>query len=117
MTWFKVDDKFWSHPKVLDVSLAARGLWTTAGTYCAAHLTDGAIEARLLHRITPGSTAQVDRLAAELVYAGLWCPTDTGWAFHDWCDHQPTRSTVDAKRQATADRVRRWRERQTTDPP
>ncbi len=31
MVWFKIDDGFWSHPKVLELSDAAVALWTRAG--------------------------------------------------------------------------------------
>jgi hypothetical protein len=101
MTWFKVDDQYWSHPKVMFISLAARGLWTTAGAYSAQHLTDGLIPANVLHTITPGTPVAVERLAHELVTTGLWeVVPGIGWRFHDWEDHQPTRAQVEARRTA-----------------
>ncbi|STD70923.1 Uncharacterised protein [Corynebacterium ulcerans] len=33
MTWFKVDDGFYDHPKFLDVPNAAVGLWVKAGAW------------------------------------------------------------------------------------
>lgn len=110
MAWFKVDDSFWSHPKVLPLSLAARGVWLTAGTWCATHLTDGAIDDESLHVIIPGSRAQVGRWAAELVTRGLWDVTDTGWRFHSWEDFQPSREQVEAARIDARERQRRSRE-------
>lgn len=110
MAWFKVDDAFWSHPKVLPLSLPARGLWVTAGAYCAAHLTDGFISSSVLPLITGMPARNIHRHADELVNAGLWDPADgTGWWFHDWHDHQPTRAQVHARRQAGAERLARWR--------
>lgn len=81
MPWFPVDDSFHSHPKVLATSLAARGLWATAGSWCSdtAHLTDGVIPGHVLAAL--GGTPE---LAAELVAAGLWRRTRKGYAFHDW---------------------------------
>lgn len=114
MTWFKTDDKFWSHPKVMDtaLSLAARGLWLTAGSYCADQLTDGLVRVATLHTIAPGNRVAVERAAAELVTAGLWeVVPGVGWQFHDWDDHQPTRSEVEAERAASKERQRRSRER------
>ena len=50
MTWYKVDDGIHSHPKFLDVSLAAVGLWTMCGAWCSAYLTDGQITRRQVQR-------------------------------------------------------------------
>ena len=33
MAWFKIDDYFYDHPKVLECSTAAIGLWTLAASY------------------------------------------------------------------------------------
>ena len=95
MTWFKVDDKFHGHPKVAELSLAAVGVWTVAGSWCADYLTDGAITPGQLRRL--GGT---DAEAAELVEAGLWEQTATGWTFRNWHAYQPTRESVEAKRGA-----------------
>jgi hypothetical protein len=105
VTWFKVDDTYWRHPKVMSCSLGARGLWTTAGAYCAEHLTDGAIPAMVVYQIAPGSQAAVNKLAGELVAAGLWDTTATGWTFHDWGAFQPPAAKVLSQRAA-------WKSRQ-----
>ena len=83
MTWYKVDDGIHSHPKFLDVSLAAVGLWTMCGAWCSAYLTDGQITRRQVQRLGGDDT-----LAAELVDAGLWRETGDGYVFHDWADYQ-----------------------------
>jgi hypothetical protein len=109
MTWFKVDDGFWCHPKALTLPDAAVALWTRAGSWSAQQLTDGGVprEALAMFRAKP-------RAADQLVDVGLWAPTVTGWTFHDWTDYQPTRAQVEADRAATAARVAAWRERQRT---
>lgn len=104
MTWFRVDDGFADHPKTLGVSLAAIGLWAKAGAWCSKHLTNGEIPAAAIPALG-GSP----KLARELVAHGLWSMRDTGYAFHQWDDHQPTRDEVLAKRAATRDRVTRHR--------
>lgn len=50
MTWFKVDDTFYGHPKTLKAGNAAVGLWVKAGAYAAQHLTEG---------VVPGVVAQL----------------------------------------------------------
>lgn len=86
MTWFKVDDSFHSHPKVLATNPAALGLWVVAGSWCSANLTDGFVPDHVLHRLIPGST----ELARTLVAEGLWKRTKGGHRFHDWRVYQPT---------------------------
>ena len=81
MPWFPVDDSFYSHPKALATSLAARGLWATAGSWSSAHLTDGAVPDHVL-----GSLGGTPELADELCAAGLWRRTRRGYVFHDWLD-------------------------------
>lgn len=93
MAWFKVDDKLWGHPKWLATPVRARGLWVTAGSWCASQETDGAVPRHVL--ATLGGRA-VD--AAALVDAGLWATTRQGWRFHDWSQFQPDAASLRAKR-------------------
>jgi hypothetical protein len=104
MTWFKVDDGFWSHEKVIELSPSAGWLWTRAGSYCAHQLTDGAVKRSVL--VLLGSSSHV---ANELVEAGLWDAVDGGYAFHDWDKYQPTRDEVESKREAWKERQRKAR--------
>lgn len=110
MTWFKVDDLFWSHPKVLRTSLAARGLWVSAGAYCAQHLTDGEIDAAFLPMVAGTDHRHAEKLAAELVAAGLWEVVTPGkYRFHHWDDMQPSREQVESRRFSERERKRRQR--------
>ena len=104
MTWFKVDDGFWSHPKVLELSDAAVALWVKAGSYCGKHLTDGFVSAQILPWLTTQQHA-----AVELVTAGLWREVDGGFEFHDWCAYQDTRTAVEKRRAAWKERQQRHR--------
>lgn len=115
MTWFKVDDKFWSHPKALHLSSTALGIWVRCGAYCADHLTDGTIEDRTVAAICPDPRPVVAKAIHELVQAGLWEPRDGAWQYHDWPDHQPSREQVEADRKAGAERQRKSRERRRRD--
>lgn len=105
--WFKVDDSFWSHPKVIAAGNAAIGLWARCGSYASQHLTDGFIPAVIAKQL--GSAG----LAAKLVAAGLWEPVDEpcGYLMHDWPDYQPTRATAIMRRESNAERQRTWREK------
>ena len=104
ITWFKVDDGFWSHEKVIELSPEAGWLWTRAGSYCAHQLTDGAVRAPILTLLGASRAA-----ADELVGAGLWDAVDGGYVFHDWDKYQPTRDEVESKREAWKERQRKAR--------
>ena len=104
MTWFKVDDSLYDHPKVEHLSLSAVGLWTLCGTYCARQLTDGVISHKRV-----GMLGGTDSLVAELVAAGLWIAVEDGYLFHDWGVYQPTREEVEAKRESARNRQRKHR--------
>ena len=104
MPWFKVDDQFHGHPKVRGLDMASRGLWVTAGSWCASYLTDGVISERDVKAL--GGTR---RQAEKLVAAGLWrlvddAPGARRYAFHDWAEFQPTRAETTAKRRRDAER-------------
>lgn len=114
--WFKVDDNYWSHPKVLLSGPDCRGVWVTAGSWCAQHLTDGRIPRPVLRRIIPLRPAKVDALAEELEAAGLWYLDADDWVFHDWPEYQPTKDVVFDARKQRRIRQQAWRDRrnQTT---
>ncbi|MFP5367480.1 MAG: hypothetical protein ACLGIS_11630 [Actinomycetes bacterium] len=105
MPWFKVDDGFHGHPKVVELSLEAVGVWTLAGSWCAAYLTDGEIGLKSIQRLG-GGKEQAD----ELVYAGLWLePLPGVYQFKDWDDYQPLKETVEAEREAARERMQKVR--------
>ncbi len=107
MAWFKVDDSFHSHPKVLACEPAALGLWVVAGAWCSSSLTDGFVPDYALPRLLPGA----DELARKLVTAGLWKRTKGGYRFHDWNSYNPSSETVKAEREAARQRMRQLREK------
>lgn len=105
MPWFKVDDGFHGHPKVVELTLEAVGAWALAGSWCAAYLTDGEIGIRSLQRLGGGKEQ-----AVELVNSGLWLESEPGlYQFKDWDDYQPLKETVEAEREAARDRMQKVR--------
>jgi hypothetical protein len=104
MPWFKVDDQLAFHPKAIAAGNAALGLWVRAGSWCAAHVTQGALPTHMVR--TLGAQR---RDAEKLVSVGLWTRTEEGYEFKDWADYQPTKEQVEARREA--DRLRQSRRR------
>lgn len=110
ITWFKVDDKFWSHRKARALPAEAIALWVRAGSYAGDHLTDGVITHDDL-AFLGGS----EKAAHALVRAGLWDDIEDGYAFHDWEHYQPTKAKIESERVATRERVKQWREAKKND--
>jgi hypothetical protein len=115
--WFKVDDSFHAHPKVLATDADALGLWVVAGAWSSSHLTDGFVPDHALPRLLPGSAD----LCRKLVAAGLWRKVRGGYQFHDWSDFQPSAKDVREMREKRAEAGRKGglmsaRNRQTKGP-
>lgn len=105
MTWFKVDDSFYDHPKVFDAPDCALALWVRAGSWSARNLTDGFVPAKMPARFCDDP----DTAVRELVDRGLWRRTKGGYRFHDWTTYQPTKE--EAQRKSSGGRLgnhRRW---------
>lgn len=112
MTWFRVDDSFYDHPKVKQLRAGrhygdALALWLLAGTWCAKHLTGG-----ILPKIHLKSAGFTPKIARELVRVGLWEEAGENYRFHKWSERQPTREQVEHRRKKTRERVDRWKAKQ-----
>jgi hypothetical protein len=107
MVWFRVNDGLFSDPKWSKTTNISRALWVTAGSWCAAYLTDGHVPRNTLRSL--GGTLKA---AQGLVDVGLWDETENGWSFHDWHEYNPLKETVLQERSATAERVAKHRARQ-----
>ncbi|MFE2556015.1 hypothetical protein ACFXGT_08255 [Streptomyces sp. NPDC059352] len=115
MPFFVVDDGAHSHPKVVSATNAAIGLWVRVGSWVAQQLTDGHVPGPIAKLY--GTPAQ----AKKLVAVGMWhasghgcsrCPQPRpgDYYMHDYAESgNPSRQSVKTRREAGADRTRRWR--------
>lgn len=94
MPWFKVDDAFTFHPKVVSAGNAAIGAWIRIGAYCSAHLTDGFI-ADLTARMI-AAPAELDALVA----CGLLHASGSGYQVHEYLKYQQSKKQVEDEREA-----------------
>ena len=102
MPWFKVDDQFHGHPKVRQLDMASRGLWVTAGSWCANYNTNGVVPENMV-RYLGGTPRQVN----ALLEAKLWEPHLEGYKFVHWRKSQDgdyRRNIRKSVRQAVYDR-------------
>jgi hypothetical protein len=113
--WFKIDDAFHCHPKVMDAGTPAIGLYVRCGSWAAQQVTDGVVPKKVARGY---GTA---RMARALVDAGLWhetghdcesCPeTDANsYVIHQYLERNPSRVETDLARDAKTKRQQKWRE-------
>lgn len=118
MTWFRVDDSFTMHPKVLAIPRkdrpAAIGLWTLAGTWSARNLTDGILGTHMIEEL-----GVPKKFALILVEVQLWHPPGKecdaclacavshkaelpnaakSYRYHCWHEYQPARAAIEKTR-------------------
>lgn len=114
MSWVRLDDRFYSHRKVMSVSLAARWLYVSALCVANQHSNNGVLDqaAQDCLLVAVGRGGSFDALADELVKAGLWERHGvTDFAIHDYLEYQPSDEEQRKERAAAAERQRRFRER------
>lgn len=99
MAWVKLDDRFWSNPKVVTAGNDAAGAYARLLSYCAAHLTDGHVPAGICGFIC----ADVGTLTS-LLENGLIRQDRTGdYVVPDFLQFNPSRADVEAQRKARAE--------------
>jgi hypothetical protein len=91
MNWVRVETRFISHPKVLDIGPLGEALWLRGLCYAGEQLTDGFVPSSFIKRM--GDMKGVV-IAARLVSAGLWDEEDGGYVIHDFLDWQRSRDEV-----------------------
>lgn len=94
MPWFRLDDKSWSHPKVVAAGNAAWGAFCRLGAYASDHRTDGVIPSSIAQLV-----ATVDEIE-KLVEVGLLDRNEgaTAYTIHDFLEWNPSAGEVEAKR-------------------
>lgn len=109
MTWFRIDDQFADHPRVIAAGNAAIGLWTKAGAWSMRHLTEGFIPVAAAKQL--GTTGEIKKL----VSVGLWLTVDGGYMFFRWAEdsngqkRQETKEEAEKRRRASRERTAKWR--------
>lgn len=109
MTWTRLDDAVYDHPKLADVDEpAARLLWVWSLCWSNRFGTNGFLPVKSMRNLgRTAGVADLDNAAAELVEARLWIPVEGGWQIHDFLDYNPSAEKVadiSAKRSAAGQR-------------
>lgn len=110
MAWVKLDDDFFSNPKVIKAGRDARDLYLAALCFCNRGLTDGFIPEEALRRLAADADIDDPRTHAErLVEVGLWLHAEGGYQVHAYLEFQPSAESVKQKREEAAERMRKVR--------
>lgn len=102
MTWSRLDDGFWSNPKIVAAGNEAAGVYARALAYCGQHLTEGKIPEEVL-RFIAGRRKPID----QLVDHGLVVRNGAGFEIPDFLDFNPTREEALAIREKRSEAGRR----------
>lgn len=117
MPWFKVDDGLHKSRKRIRLGrsiegMAALGLWTHLGSWCADELTEGFVSDDDIEYLAPNIGQELaKRLEAVGMFERVTRYGVEGWYFHDWDDFQPSKEQVLADRAANAERQKRFRDK------
>ena len=111
MTWIKLEDTLPDHERALRAGSRAMWLYVSGTCYCSRHLTDGRIPAVAVRQLVTDKDAA--KLAEALVDVGLWVRDGDGYEVRNYAKFQRTAEEVEAERESTRKRVRKFREKRS----
>jgi hypothetical protein len=109
-----IDTEIIEHPDLLALPRSVRLVHLEAIVWSKLHHTDGAIPALSLRRLTD----EPDHMdaARQLVDAGLWRSSASGWSIIGFLDKQWSAERVKHKRELARERYSRWQDKQDAKP-
>ena len=113
MTWARLDDSFWMHPKVMIAGNAATGVFARCLAYCGCYLTNG-----LVPEPIAGQIAGTDKKALEaLVAVGLMQRLESGgYYIPDFLEYNRSKEEVEQARKQRADAGRKGGSKSRSNP-
>ena len=101
MAWTRIDDDFYSHPKIIEAGAEAVGFHVMAMSYCARYTLDGHVPPAWFNQLA-GKRARA--VAAKLIEVGLWDDNGVDWIIHDWLAYNPSRDQIAERRRKDSER-------------
>ena len=110
MTWLKLAESFADDCEAVELSGAAFRLHVEALCWTMRRISGGRLTERDVRRLSTSehTAAAVD----ELLAVGFWVPVGDGYLIRHHMEHQPEPDLIIKRRDATAERVRKYRRRQ-----
>jgi hypothetical protein len=109
VAWVKLDDSFWSHPKVMAAGNEIAGAYVRMLCYSASHLTDGRVPEEAARVIAKQRTLDLLQEFSFIEANG------TGFVIPDYLDFNPSREKVLEERRKAAERQAKSREKSQRD--
>jgi hypothetical protein len=107
MTWIRLEDTFFTHPKIASLSAEAKVLHLAGLCYSSQHLTDGYIPSEVVPILLRRNHQRALNL---LTSAGLWhTSSDGAFQIHGYLDYQTSRAQVEKIKETTRKRVEKHR--------
>lgn len=95
MSWVKLSDDFWMHPKVLQVGDATAGVYARMLSYCGCYLTDGLVPEAIVATITAKNRKAIEDLEAVRMVERL---PSGGVLITDYLEYNRSKQQVEAER-------------------
>jgi hypothetical protein len=102
--WTKLDDGFWSNPKIGGVGNEAVGVFARMLSYCGRH-SDGEVPQDIANYIAAGNLSALESLEKS----GLIRRRKGGWFIPTYLDYNISQEQDKLRRQKDAERQRRYR--------
>lgn len=103
MSWAKLDDGFWMHPKIVRAGNEGAGIFCRCLSYCGAYLTDG-----LIPEPVAVSIAGSARSLEKVIEHGLLTRLETGSIYiPNYSQYNPLRDQVETQREQRREAGRR----------
>lgn len=93
MSWVKLDDQFFRHPKAIEAGKDGRALYVAGLCFCAASLTDGWITSTALPYVAQDAGVRLSTVRV-LERVGLWEENVDRWYVHDYREFNPSAAQV-----------------------
>lgn len=104
MTWAKLDDGFWMHPKVLMAGNEGAGIFCRCLSYCGMYLTDGRVPQQVALQIA-GSPRKLKAVVDVGLLQAL--PHTGDYYIRDYAHYNMLRDEVEHRREQRREAGRR----------
>lgn len=110
MMAYWLDEGWHRWPEIMQAGTPAAGLYSRCGSYIADSQTDGLVPSAVARMY--GTPEWIGRL----VDVGLWQVEEHGFRDTRYFPLNATKAEIDERKRQTAERQKRWREKQSTQP-
>jgi hypothetical protein len=111
MAWSRFEPGFSRHPKRIKVGPVASWLWIASVDHCTEFRTDGFLDDAAVATLCPMKPADLKRHVGALVGVRSWERVEGGYLVHGYLEHNQSARQIEADRQISRDRYRRWWQR------